>query len=241
MPGIILCLLAFVGNALINGSNGSSKDLQDTQQEVSPMSKDATIPVQSASPAASSHGISPVAGFTTEPSSGNGYAPLDVKFHSSATGAVTTSWDFGDSASSKNAATGTDVEHIYSNVGNYKVVQTVVNPDGTKTAEATITANRVRNTRSSWLHRKCNKWRCSSESYFHRQIKEHRCCGSTISYDFGENEGSSSNDASPSHTYNTPGTYFVTQTVSNPDNSEPSSKKVKITVTKPIHASFIPP
>ena len=61
--------------------------------------------------------------------------------------------------------------------------------------------------------------------------------GSKISYNFGKNEGSSS-EKNPSHIYNYPGTYTVIQTVWNPFNSEPSSKTFKITVTNPLKANF---
>jgi PKD repeat protein len=80
----------------------------------------------------------PVPGILMNPVSGNGEIPLKVIFTSTATGATTTSWDFGDQDSSENTATGDVVSHSYDKVGTYTVTQTATNDDGSATTTATV-------------------------------------------------------------------------------------------------------
>jgi hypothetical protein len=67
----------------------------------------------------------PVAGFTYNLDSLN-FAGYYVSFNSSASGANSTSWDFGDG----NTDTGSFVQHIYTTNGTFMVLQTVANSCG---------------------------------------------------------------------------------------------------------------
>jgi PKD repeat protein len=174
--------------------------------------------------------ILPVPGFITEPVSGSGSAPLVVNFHSTAQNAVTTKWNFGDTVD--NEAAGTDVSHTYSAVGTYIVTQTVTNPDGTLTASVQINVNNVQTPAVADFIVTPVSGSVPLRVSFTDMSRYTSMPGSTVIYNFGGSEGTSS-ERNTLHTYNYPGTYHATQTVTNPYGpAGGSTKEVIITVNE---------
>lgn len=173
--------------------------------------------------------VLPIPGFTTDPSNGSGTVPLTINFHSTARNAVITKWDFGDVVD--NEATGTDVSHTYKDIGTYNVTQTVINQNGTLTASARIHVNRVLTPAVADFEATPASGNAPIKVDFTDKSQYTTMPESTVMYDFGGDEGSSS-DRNTSHVYNTPGIYQVTQTVTNPDSPAGGDiKEITITVT----------
>ncbi len=183
--------------------------------------------------------VLPVPGFTTDPVNGSGNVPLVVNFHSTAQNAATTKWDFGDTVDDE--ATGTDVSHTYSAIGTYTVTQTVINPNGTLTASAQINVNRVLTPAVADFIAVPINGSAPLRVNFTDKSQYTTMPGSTIVYDFGGNEGISS-ERNTSHIYNIPGTYYATQTVTNPDSpAGGSTKQVIVTVNEvPVTVNEVP-
>jgi PKD repeat protein len=69
------------------------------------------------------------------PAFGTGEAPLTVTFASTATGAETINWNFGDGKT----ATGATVTHTFTELKTYTVTQTVSNVGGSASYSQTVT------------------------------------------------------------------------------------------------------
>lgn len=172
--------------------------------------------------------ILPVPGFITDPTNGSGNVPLTVYFHSTALNAVTTKWDFGDTVN--NSATGTDVSHTYSAKGTYTVIQTVINSNGTLTSKAEINVSSITVPSIADFIATPINGKAPLRVNFTDKSQYTTAPGSVVTYNFGEGEGKSS-ERNTSHIYTTPGTYYATQTVTNPDNpSGVNTKTITITV-----------
>ncbi|MDT8357568.1 MAG: PKD domain-containing protein, partial [Methanomicrobiaceae archaeon] len=145
--------------------------------------------------------IQPVAAFTADPVTGT--APLGVTFTDASTDASAWAWDFGDGAKS----TAQNPAHTYTDAGTYTVSLTVTSTDMlTDTATATVTAlapvppEAVFSPASS-----------SGKAPYTVQFTDASTGAIAWSWDFGD--GISSTEQDPSHTYQLPGTYTVTLTV----------------------------
>ncbi len=183
--------------------------------------------------------VLPVPGFTTDPVNGSGNVPLVLNFHSTAQNAATTKWDFGDTVD--NEATGPDVSHTYSAIGTYTVTQTVINANGTLTASAQIYVNRVLTPAVADFIAVPINGSAPLRVNFTDKSQYTTMSGSTIVYNFDGNEGISS-ERNTSHIYNIPGTYYATQTVTNPDSpAGGSTKQVIVTVNEvPVTVNEVP-
>jgi PKD repeat protein len=169
-------------------------------------------------------GSPPVAQFTGGPNSGP--APLAVGFNDMSTGAVSSrSWDFGDGGSS----TAQSPVHTYDTPGTYAVTLSVSGPDGSDThtevdfvtitsifgppPEADFSADPVAGAAPLLV------------SFQDATIG----AVSGWSWDFGD--GSTSGAIHPTHTYNQPGTYSVSLSVTGPTGSDVVTKQSLVTVT----------
>jgi PKD repeat protein len=165
----------------------------------------------------------PVASFTAIPTSGN--SPLTVQF-TETTGANITSflWDFGDGSTSDER----NPVHTYRKTGSYTVSLTVVNMGGsdTKTKDNYI---QVTDAPPSANFAAVPK---RGNSPLGVQFTD-TSRGNITSrmWDFGD--GTTSNERSPSHTYQNEGSYTVSLTVTGPGGSDTETRQSYIQVTPP--------
>jgi len=148
----------------------------------------------------------PVSNFSNNITSG--YAPLSVQFKDLSENATEWSWDFGDG----NTSTDRNSVYTYFSAGNYNVILTVTNLNGTNSKLATITvlekpavmippvANFSSNVTSGFVP-------------FTMQFTDLSENATQWKWDFGD--GSTSTEQSPVHTYSAVGNYRVNLTVSN--------------------------
>ena len=164
----------------------------------------------------------PSAGFT---SSTNGFT---ATFTNTSTNSTSYSWDFGDS----NSSTEQDPEHTYDVDGTYTVVLTATNACGTNTFTQTVviitppTAGFTAAPTSGCGPLTVQFTNTSSAN------------ATTFNWDFPGGTPSSSTEENPSVTYDTPGTYSVTLTVSNPAGSNSATQTSYITVDAGPSAGF---
>ena len=158
-----------------------------------------------------------------------GQAPLAVQFTDTSTPTPTSwSWTFGDGGTSSLQ----NPLHTYTSPGTYSVSLSVTSSHGsdteTKTSyitvTETITANFSANVTSGSAPLTVQFSNTSSGSY------------SNSSWTFGD--GGTSTLTNPSYTYNTPGAYTVSLTVSGPGGSDSETKTGYITVSSTIEAQF---
>jgi len=165
----------------------------------------------------------PVADFTAAPRSGN--SPLVVQFTGTSTGNITSRlWNFGDGTTS----TERSPSHTYQNTGSYTVSLTVTGPGGsnTKTMEGYIqvtppapVANFTATPRSGKSPLVVQFTGTSTGNISSRL------------WNFGD--GTTSNERSPSHTYQKAGSYTVNLTVTGPGGSNTKTMEGYIQVTFP--------
>jgi PKD repeat protein len=167
----------------------------------------------------------PVANFSGTPTSG--YRPLLVQFTDQSSGTVRTwSWDFGDGVGTSDLP---NPSYTYNAPGTYTVTLTVTGPGGSddeiKTDYITViepppVAAFIGNPLTGAVPLLVTFTDQSSGTI------------STWSWDFGDGVGTS-NLQNPSYTYNNPGTYTVTLTVTGPGGTDDEIKTDYITVTVP--------
>ncbi len=130
---------------------------------------------------------------------------LNVNFTNNSTGATSYSWDFGDDTNS----TETEPSHTYAEDGSYEVTLTATNMCGSVTSTETVvvvsapTAGFSANTTAG-----CAPF----EVEFTNQSSSN---ATDFDWDFPGGTPSSSTEENPTVTYETPGVYTVTLTVSN--------------------------
>jgi len=168
----------------------------------------------------------PVANFAANPTSGT--APLNVAFTNQSTGSITSfAWTFGDGGTSTLASP----SHTYSTAGTFSVSLTVTGPGGsnTRTANNLITVNApagapVANFTASPR---------SGAAPLNVVFTNTSTGANTFAWSFGD--GGTSNVASPSHVYTTPGTYTVALTVTGPGGTNTRTQAGFITVGQPAN------
>lgn len=163
----------------------------------------------------------PVADFTADPISG--VYPLTVNFTDQSTGNITSwEWEFGDGETSTNQ----NPTHTYEDPGIYTVELTVTGPGGTDTEtkadyivveHETPVANFTADNTIGDAPLTVN---FSDES---TGIID------TWKWDFGD-DSPLSNEQNPTHTYEDPGTYTVSLTVTGPGGSDTETKENLISV-----------
>ncbi|MFH1931027.1 MAG: PKD domain-containing protein [Pseudomonadota bacterium] len=165
----------------------------------------------------------PVANFTADNTSG--VAPLTVNFSDTSTGDITDwLWDFGDNSNSTNQ----NPIHIYSNPGTYTVSLTVTGPYGSDTEtkadyivveHGSPVANFTADNTIGVAPLTINFTDASAGDITSRL------------WDFGDNE--TSTEENPAHTYDNPGIYTVSLSVSGPHGNDTEVKLGYITVSEP--------
>ena len=168
----------------------------------------------------------PIANFTANTT--NGTAPLNVQFNDQSTGNITSyNWNFGDQTPN---STLTNPTHTYTTPGTYTITETVTGPGGTNTTTQTnyITinyptpiANFTANT-------------TNGTAPLNIQFND-QSTGNITSYNwnFGD-QTPNSTLTNPTHTYTTPGTYTITETVTGPGGSNNLTQTDFIVVIKPV-------
>ncbi|MHB8123841.1 MAG: PKD domain-containing protein, partial [Desulfuromonadaceae bacterium] len=161
----------------------------------------------------------PVVNFTATPNSGT--APLAVQFTDASTGNINTrTWDFGDNSGS----TDPSPKHTY-NPGTYTVTLTVTGIGGTNSKSAIIT---VIAPPPPVAH--LSVWPNSGSAPLAVEFGDHSTGNrNTRSWDFGD--GSSDSGLYPSHTYQNPGTYTATLTVTGLGGTDSMSTTITVTAT----------
>jgi len=175
------------------------------------------------------------ANFTSNVTNGN--APLNVKFTDTSTGTPTNwTWDFGDVSTS----TEQNPTYIYKSEGNYTVKLTVKNSLGSDSEEKIgyITVG------SAVLAPETNfgSNATSGNAPLSVQFKD-ESTNSPTSWEWNFGDGKTSTEQTPSHTYETVGTYTVNLTATNYGGSNSTTKTDYITVTSDTSApvaSFTP-
>ena len=168
----------------------------------------------------------PIANFTSNIT--NGTQPLNVQFNDQSTGNVTSyNWDFGDN----NTSTDENPTHVYNTPGNYTVTLTVIGPGGNNTETftdyimvnwpapiANFTANTTNGTQP-----------------LNVQFND-QSTGNVTSYNWDFGDGNTSTDENPTHVYNIPGTYTVTETVTGPggNNTEIFTDYITVNWSVPV-------
>jgi len=173
----------------------------------------------------------PMAIADATPSSGG--VPLDVSFtgsNSTDDNNITTyAWNFKDGGTANTA----NPSHTFTTVGSYDVVLTVTDAEGlTSTDTVTITVNEESN--------EAPVARATASPLSGTAPLEVAFTGSNssddnsvASYAWNFKDGSSSNNANPTHTFNNAGTYAVELTVTD-ENGLSDKETVNITVNAPV-------
>jgi PKD repeat protein len=165
----------------------------------------------------------PTADFSGSPTSG--YVPLTVTFTDQSIGAVSWSWDFGDTGTS----TDQNPVHTYNSVGTYTVTLTAVNSYGSDVETKTnyITVQAVQTPTADFTA-------SSTAIYTGQSVTFTDTSGNgptSWSWTFDGGTPASSTDQDPVVTYNTAGTYTVSLTAANSAGSDTETKTDYITVT----------
>lgn len=153
-----------------------------------------------------------IADFTASGSSG--VAPFTVTFRDQSSGAVDSyQWDFGDGRSS----TAPTAVHTYSTPGTYSVALSVEGPDGSAT-EIKTDMIEVRTQSTAPVANFSNSHSVGSAPLEVAFYDTSNGSVSSYSWDFGD--GTQSSAAEPVHSYDEPGAYDVSLTVTGPGGSD---------------------
>jgi PKD repeat protein len=155
----------------------------------------------------------PVAAFSGSPT--NGAAPLTVNFVDNSTGTITNEeWTFGDGGTT-NTASPTNLSYTYATAGVYTVALTVYGPGGTNTATQTgyITVGSVAAPVAAFSGSPTNGVAPLTVNFVDNST------GTITNQTWTFGDGGTTNAASPSYTYASPGVYTVALTVYGPGGS----------------------
>jgi PKD repeat protein len=172
--------------------------------------------------------VAPTVDFSGTPR--DGFLPLPVTFSDLSTngGAAITSWawTFGDGGTS----TAQNPSHTYTVEGVYNVTLTATNSAGSTslTKNAYITANHVPVAPVAAFVGSPTSGNVPLTVNFTDQSIAGSAPITSRAWDFGD--GGTSTAQNPSHTYNTPGSYFVSLSVTTADGANTASKSGYITV-----------
>lgn len=153
----------------------------------------------------------PVADFNFNPS--GGCSPLPVQFTNTSNapvGIASYSWDFGDGSPAANAQ---NPVHTYAVSGTFSPSLEIVDANGCRDTEVKSSAISVTNSPQADFSA-ANPVACAVP---HTVNFSNNSQGSNLTYLWRFGDGNTSNQASPSHTYSSFGTYTVTLEVSDPN------------------------
>jgi parallel beta-helix repeat protein len=167
--------------------------------------------------------IYPTAGFTVSPLSGN--YPLLVSVTNMATNATAYNYSWGDSSANSTTAAPT---HTYNAAGIFTIIQTVTNVNGSTSTSQTVTVNTAPTAGFVVSPLSGN---------YPLLVTVTNSATNATAYNYSWGDGSSNSTvAAPSHTYNSAGTFTITQYVTNANGSASTTQTV--TVITPLVASF---
>jgi PKD repeat protein len=152
-------------------------------------------------------------------------APLPVTFTDQSTGTITTrQWDFGDSVTSSDQSP----THTYDGAGSYKASLTVTGPGGTntKSQQIVVSAPAV----ASFAASPTTGVAPLAVTFTDTST------GAIDTWKWSFGDTTTSNAQSPAHTYDAPGTYTASLTVSGLGGTD--TKSQQIVVNAPAVASF---
>ncbi len=228
--GVILCFLALVGSAMINGNDesliashvpvGVTPALDPTASDGDDTNPNSGTTISTKQP------VLPVADFWSDTTSGE--APLKVQFFDGSTGSPTSgNWNFGDGVTS----TKQSPIHTYTTAGTYTVTETVTNAAGKdaeiKTDYITVTAP-LQIPDADFSASKTSGEAPLTVSF----TDDSSGSPNTWQWNFGDSSDTLT-EYNPTHTYTTAGTYTVTETVTNAAGKDTETKTNYITATAP--------
>jgi PKD repeat protein len=162
----------------------------------------------------------PVASFTTNPTPATGFAPLDVTFTDTSTGATSWRWDFGDGTT----FTGQNPpKHTYTTVGTYTVTLTASNPSGRSTATGTVT---VKSTVPAPVA--SFTWSPTTGTAPLAVRFTDTSTGAPTSWAWTFGDGGTSTQKSPTYTFAKAGTYTVTLKATNQGGTSTRTNTVTV-------------
>jgi PKD repeat protein len=169
------------------------------------------------------------AAFSATPTTG--IAPLDVDFTNNSTGDYDTcSWDFGDTGTSSVCAPPT---YTYNTPGVYTVSLTVSGGGGEDTETKTGYITVYEETQAAFSAIPTSGVASLDVDFTNNSTGDYDTC----SWDFGDG-GTSSVCAPPTYTYNTPGMYTVSLSVSGDGGEDTETKTDYIAVYEAVQADF---
>ncbi|MCS3703822.1 PKD domain-containing protein [Salinibacter ruber] len=136
-------------------------------------------------------------------------------------------WDFGDGAT----ATGRTATHAYDRPGRYVVSFSARNRAGTAEASTAVVAEPPPEPPQIATARAAPEPAAAGATV---QFSAAATGGNPIAYEWRFGDGASAEAASPTHTYETPGTYTARLRVSNPDGDD--TRTVTVRVARPAGA-----
>ncbi|MCS3750751.1 chitodextrinase [Salinibacter ruber] len=136
-------------------------------------------------------------------------------------------WDFGDGAT----ATGRTATHAYDRPGRYVVSFSARNRAGTAEASTAVVAESPPEPPQIATARAAPEPAAAGAAV---QFSAAATGGNPIAYEWRFGDGASAEAASPTHTYETPGTYTARLRVSNPDGDD--TRTVTVRVARPAGA-----
>ncbi len=148
----------------------------------------------------------------------SGYAPLPIQFIDVSQNTTAWNWDFGDGTYS----TQQNPMHTYSAAGNYTVMLSVSNENGTDSKTSTI------NVSEHSVLPVADFSGSVSQGYAPLSVQFADLSQNAASWYWNFGDGAVSTEPNPVHTYSSAGSYTVTQTVSNTDGT--NSKYATISV-----------
>ena len=169
--------------------------------------------------------ILPTANFNTNVTSG--YTPLSIEFIDSSQNTNVWKWNFGDSTNS----TQKNPVHTYSAAGNYTVMLTVSNANGTDSKTATINVKTV-------LQKPVASFSASpiTGNSPMKVTFSDKSTGTPTNWKWSFGDGTTSTDKNPTHTYSGAGKYTVGLTVTNAAGSNSVTKSSHINVATALKA-----
>ncbi len=176
--------------------------------------------------------VVPIAEFTANPLSG--YPQLTVHFYDQSIGDITSwQWDFGDPDSgAENTSTEQNPVHTYTKPGQYTVTLTVTEPSGASDTETKTDYILVLQPAANFSGNPT-----SGSAPLEVQFTD-QSTGTITTWSWNFGDGQTSSAQNPVHTYDDPGTYTVSLTVTGPWGSDSEVKENYITVYTPAQADF---
>jgi PKD repeat protein len=143
-------------------------------------------------------------------------------------------WDFGDNTT----GTGETVTHRYSQDGQYKVYLRVTDDSGnTGSTSKTITVSAGQGPTASFVYSPANP--ITGESVYFNASDSNDPDGSIVSYQWNFGDGKKGTGETPTHKFNSAGTYYVVLVVTDDDGNEDSvSNDIKVVDNQKPKADF---